>query len=74
MDTSSVDIGVEDTDFVDIGMVYIKKVVIEISLTRLVSTLHSSSNRYPLFSPTTAGMLCNPSHHVLHVYKIYNTY
>ena len=61
-----VDIGAEDTNFVDIG-----SVDIELLLTQLACSLHSSSNRCPTFSPTIVVMLGSLSHRDLWIYKIY---
>ena len=72
MGTGSIDIGIEDTNFVDIGLVDIEKVGIEIALTQLVSSLQSSLSRHPSFSLAAFGILCNPSDHGLNIYKIYN--
>ena len=56
------DTRVEDTEIVDI----------ELELSQLASSLHSTLNRYPSFSPTAVGMLHSPCHHDLLICKIPN--
>ena len=46
---------------------------IEASLVQFAFVLHSSLGRYPSFSPRAVGRICNPFHHVLPIYKTYNT-
>ena len=68
--TSFVGIVAEDTMIVDVGLVDIEKVGIELMLVQLASACHSSSSRYPPSSLATTRMLCNPSHHVLHLHNL----
>ena len=58
---------------VGIVLVDIEKYGTEIALIHLAFDNDSSSSRYPPSSFAVAGMLCNLSHHVLQIYKIYNT-
>ena len=60
MDTGSVDIGVANTYFDDIGPLDIDKVGIDIALIQLVSAHRSSLSRYTPFSPVATGMLYIP--------------
>ena len=72
-DTDSVDIAAEDIVDDEIVLADIEKVNIEDALVRLASSHHSSSSRYPPFSLAATEVLCNISHHVLLIYKIYRT-
>ena len=73
VDTNFVDIAAEDIAVVEIVLVDIEQAGIELALVHIAYARHSSSTRYPLSSLAAAGMLCNLSHHVLQIYKIYNT-
>ena len=66
-----VDIVVEDTAIFYIEAVDIEEVDIDIALSQLAYSHHSSSSRCQSSSLATTGTLCNLFHHVLQIYKIY---
>ena len=69
---------VEDTYFVSIvvegiSIFDIVQFDTEAALVQLAFVPHSSLGRYMSFSLGAAEVLCNPFHHDLSIYKIYNT-
>ena len=68
---------VEDTGLVGIA---VEDIVVEtmqddtkVFLFQLAFVPHSSLGRSPSFLLGVVGRLCNPFHHVLPIYKTYNT-
>ena len=67
-DTGLIDIAVEDIVVVDTAQAETEAMLIQLALVT-----NSSLGRYSSFSLGATEVLCNPFHHVLPIYKIYNT-